>query len=228
MLVILSAGIAPGLAFLSYLYLKDQYEQEPFRYVLKTFVYGMLITFPILFIQSVFEIEGITFPLWGQAFLTAGLLEEFFKWFVLFFIVIQSINFDDPYDGIVFGASVSLGFATAENILYLLAHGVSFAFGRALLPVSSHALFGVIMGYYLGKSKFSLSQNVKWVLFSLVIPIILHGTYDYILIRNVPYWPYFMIPFMMFLWWLGLKKVKTVHLLAKGQEPYLIKKSSSF
>ena len=64
------------------------------------------------------------------------------------------MEFDEHYDGIVYGAAVSLGFATVENILYLFANGLESALGRAILPVSSHALFGVIMGYYLGKQSF--------------------------------------------------------------------------
>ena len=71
------------------------------------------------------------------------------------------MEFDEHYDGIVYGAAVSLGFATVENILYLFANGLESALGRAILPVSSHALFGVIMGYYLGKAKFSEGKEKR-------------------------------------------------------------------
>ena len=47
MLVLLSAGIAPGLALLSYFYLRDQYEQEPVITVFKVFLFGAILTFPI-------------------------------------------------------------------------------------------------------------------------------------------------------------------------------------
>ncbi|KPD00870.1 Protease PrsW [Geobacillus sp. BCO2] len=74
------------------------------------------------------------------------------------FFVYDHDEFDEPYDGIVYSASVSLGFATLENILYLLANGVETAIARALLPVSSHALFSVIMGFYFGKAKFAVKS----------------------------------------------------------------------
>ena len=118
MLVILSAGIAPGLALLSYFYLRDQYEAEPITLVFKTFMYGALITFPIMFLQYVLEVEGIIDSNWTTAFISSGFLEEFFKWFILMFAIFQHVDFNEPYDGIVYGASVSLGFATVENILY--------------------------------------------------------------------------------------------------------------
>lgn len=213
MLGILSAGIAPGLALLSYFYLKDEYDSEPISVVSRAFIFGALLVFPIMFIQYVIDVENLVQGDLRHAFFTVSLLEEFFKWFVLFYTVYQHIEFDEPYDGIVYGVAVSLGFATAENILYLVAHGVEHAVGRALLPVSSHALFGVIMGFYLGKGKFSLYSKRKWIGLSLLLPFLFHGIYDYILI-SFEYWMFFMLPFMIFLWWLALRKVKTARLLS--------------
>lgn len=207
MLGILSAGIAPGLALLSYFYLKDEYDSEPISVVFRAFIFGALLVFPIMFIQYVLDAENIVQSEFVHAFFSISLLEEFFKWFILIYTVYQHVEFDEPYDGIVYGAAVSLGFATAENIFYLVANGLETAVGRALLPVSSHALFGVIMGYYLGKGKFSSISKRKWLIFSLLFPFILHGVYDYILIA-IENWIIFILPFMVFLWWLGLRKVK--------------------
>ncbi|MGE8204353.1 glutamic-type intramembrane protease PrsW [Heyndrickxia sp. NPDC080065] len=215
MLVILSAGIAPGLALLSYFYLRDQYEHEPILSVFKAFIFGAFLTFPIMFIQHVLQMEHVFQGNISNAFINIALLEEFFKWFILFFVVYQHEDFNEPYDGVVYGASVSLGFATVENILYLVADGVGAAIGRALLPVSSHALFGVMMGYYFGKAKFTLDRKRKQTLFfSFIIPHLLHGFYDYIILSNTK-WIYYMIPFMLFLWWIALKKVKHAHILTK-------------
>ncbi|MBM7661221.1 RsiW-degrading membrane proteinase PrsW (M82 family) [Bacillus mesophilus] len=213
MLGIITAGIAPGVALLSYFYLKDQYDSEPVSMVVRTFIFGAILVFPIMFIQYVLTEEQVIHSPLMQSFLAAGLLEEFFKWFILFFIAYKHVEFDEIYDGIVYGASVSLGFATAENIIYLFAHGVDIAMGRALLPVSSHALFGVIMGYYLGKSKFTFgSVKKRFLLWSLMIPFILHGLYNFI-IYSIEEWVVFIIPFMIFLWWLGLRKVKLARVL---------------
>jgi len=207
MVAVITAGLAPGLALLSYFYLKDKYEAEPIFMVFRIFIFGALLVFPIMFIQYVLGVEEVFKHSFSQAFLKVALLEEFFKWFILFYTVYQHIEFDEQYDGIVYGAALSLGFATLENILYLLANGVHLAVGRALLPVSSHALFGVIMGFYLGKAKFSPNEKRKWILISFLFPFLLHGMYDYILL-SLKKWIYMMIPFMLFLWWFGLRKVK--------------------
>lgn len=213
MLGIFSAGIAPGLALLSYFYLKDEVESEPIPVVFRTFLYGALLVFPIMFLQHVLETEQLFVNGWMVAFFSSGLLEEFFKWFILFYAVYQHVAFDEPFDGIVYGAAVSLGFASAENIFYLVGNGLEHAIGRALLPVPSHALFGVIMGYYLGKSKFTTSGGKKWIMLSLLVPVILHGSYDYILITQ-EHWLYYIMPFMIFLWWFGLRKVKMARALS--------------
>src|SRR5690625_4617500 len=144
MLAILSAGVAPALALMSFFYLKDQYA-EPIPLIIRTFIFGSLLVLPIMFIQYALQIEWM-FPNIVEAFFISALLEEFFKWFIFIYVIYHHTEFDAHYDGIVYAVSISLGFATVENILYLLVHGIEFAFTRALFPVSSHALFGVEIG----------------------------------------------------------------------------------
>ncbi|KUP06598.1 protease [Bacillus coahuilensis p1.1.43] len=228
MFILLSAGIAPGLAFLSYLYLKDDYDKETAKNIFFAFIYGALVTFPIMFIQSVLAYEGFTFSPLTDAFIYSALLEEFFKWFILFFLIVSMIKLQDSYDGIVMGASVSLGFASAENFLYLLSNGIETAFGRALFPVSSHALIGIVMGYYIGKfaSKQTNPKEIQFLFLSLFIPVFLHGSYDYLILTHLKDWPYYVLPFMFFLWWFALRKVKNAHQLMTVEtlkSPYNIK-----
>ncbi len=207
MFAVLSAGIAPTLALMSFFYLKDRLDSEPLTTVFRTFLYGALLVFPLMFIQYAFMEEGIGQTPLIRSFLLTGLMEEFFKWFIFLYTVYKYTDFDSLYDGIIYGVAISLGFATVENLLYLLAHGVEYAFSRAIFPVSSHALFGVIMGYYLGRAKF-LTKNVRRSqVLALLIPVSLHGFYDFIL-EAVPSWIYVMTPFMILLWMFALRKVK--------------------
>ena len=46
MLVILSAGFAPGLALLSYFYLRDEFETEPVSFIIKDFLVRCHIDIP--------------------------------------------------------------------------------------------------------------------------------------------------------------------------------------
>lgn len=209
MLGMLMAASAPGFALLSFFYLKDKLETEPVLMVIRMFVAGALLVFPVMVLQYTFKSSIFLFPSM-QAFVVTALPEEFFKWFVVFFLAYFHYNFNLQYDGIVYAVAVSLGFATVENILYLSIYGVEHALFRALLPVSSHALFGVIMGYYFGKAKFNQKtrKRMKYLLYSLFIPIMLHGTYNYILLQGNEWWIYAIVPFMIGLWCYGLYKVK--------------------
>lgn len=213
MVSIISAGIAPGFALLSYFYLKSEYGKEPLREVFRVFVLGTILVFPIMFIQYVLNVEQVIPNVFFESLISAGFLEEFFKWFVLYFTVYKFTHFDEHYDGIVYGVSISLGFATIENILYLFSYGLEYALGRAFFPVSSHALFGVIMGYYLGKAKLALKkEDNHYIFLSFFVPFLLHGIYD-LLLHFGCYWLYATVPFMIFLWWLALKKVKKARLV---------------
>ncbi len=214
MIILLTVAIAPGLALFSYFYLRDQFAGEPSKLLFQSFVYGAVLTFPILFVQYVFDAEGVFVNPFIQNIVFSSVIEEFFKWLVLLIAVYRHVDFEDPYDGILYGASISLGFATVENILYIFEFGLQTAFIRAFLPVSSHALFGVVMGYYFGKAKFSKNKKRRrWIGWALASSIILHMAYNASLYiyDNIMYGA---IPFMLFLWWFGLRKVKQAHLLS--------------
>ncbi len=211
---LLTAAIAPGIALLVYFYLKDIYASEPIVMVLRIFLVGFLIVLPIMAIQHGFVALWGDQPLVYSFFISAG-VEETIKWFVLYYLIYNHIEFDEHYDGILYAVAVSLGFATVENVMYALTNPASFGYLliRALLPVSGHALFGVLMGYYLGKAKFSNgNKGRRYLWFSIFIPIFWHGIYDWIMLTMVRNWVWFIVPLMLFLWYFGMAKVRRANL----------------
>jgi len=212
MIATIGASVAPGIALLSYFYLKDKFEPEPLHMVARTFIFGVLLVFPVMVLQFGLQ-EEITFGILGKSFLIAGFIEEFFKWFIIYVTVFKHVEFNEAYDGIVYAVAVSLGFATLENFIYLYSYGLNEAFMRALLPVSGHALFGVFMGYYLGKGKFEpeLRKQRLYMLLSLFLPIFFHGVYDFILYSISTYYLWIIIPFMIILWIASLRRVSKVN-----------------
>ncbi|ACT01034.1 glutamic-type intramembrane protease PrsW [Paenibacillus sp. JDR-2] len=207
---VLTAAVAPGISLLTYLYLKDRYDAEPIHMVVRMFLLGVLIVVPIVVIQRGLQLWfGDHQPMLFSFVESAG-IEEFLKWFVLYHMIYNHTEFDEPYDGIVYAASISLGFATLENVMYAIYSPSTFGtlLMRALLPVSGHALFGVMMGYYVGKAKFATSSKRNiYLAISLCLPLLLHGTYDYIMISFKTNWIYVIIPFMVALWVWGLRKM---------------------
>jgi RsiW-degrading membrane proteinase PrsW (M82 family) len=206
---VLAAAIAPGLALLAYFYWKDKYDTEPLSMVAKLFLTGVLIVLPVMIVQ-----RGLTLW-WGESpvlfsFVISAGVEEFFKWFVLYHFIYNHTEFDEPYDGIVYATAVSLGFATLENVMYAFMQPATFGslMVRALLPVSGHALFGVMMGYSFGKAKFTSGKKVGLILtMALLLPIAWHGLYDLMMVRMTQAGMWTIVPFMFMLWLLGIRHV---------------------
>ncbi|QJD87966.1 glutamic-type intramembrane protease PrsW [Cohnella herbarum] len=210
---ILAAAIAPGVALLAYFYWKDRYDTEPVSMVLKMFLTGMLIVLPIMIVQRSLMIWWGESPFTFSFIISAG-VEEFFKWFVLYHIIYNHTEFDEPYDGIVYAVAVSLGFATLENVLYAFLEPATFGtlMMRALLPVSGHALFGVFMGYSLGKAKFSVGKDVRFHLWlAFLLPTVWHGVYDFLMLTVPSTWIWLVVPFMFLLWFGGMRKVNSAN-----------------
>lgn len=207
MIAILSVGIAPIVALMSFFYLKDQY-QEPIGLIIRSFILGALLVFPIMFIQYAIVSEGLYMNIFLESFVQVAFLEEFLKWFIFMFAMYHHDEFDDHYDGIVYAVAISLGFASVENVLYLLTNGIEYGISRAIFPVSSHALFGVIMGYYFGKAKLSESHTNANRALAFFIPFTLHGIYNFILQSLTSSWLYVLVPFMIALWMFGLHRMK--------------------
>jgi RsiW-degrading membrane proteinase PrsW (M82 family) len=209
LLSVLAAAIAPGAALLAYFYWKDRYDAEPLSMVIKLFLTGMLIVLPAMIVQ-----RGMTLWLgdspWTFSFLISAGVEEILKFFVLYHIIFNHTEFDEPYDGIVYATAVSLGFATLENVLYAFLQTTTFGtlMLRALLPVSGHALFGVIMGYSLGRAKFSQGRKAKYHLWmAMLLPLVWHGAYDFMMLTVTSDWMWVAVPFMFLLWFRGIRRV---------------------
>ncbi len=147
-------AFAPGIFWLWYVYQKDRWEPEPRTLVVKTFLWGMVCALPVALLEAPFY--------WSEFFLivvAAPVIEEYAKYFVVSRTVYKQIDFSEPMDGIVYSAAAALGFASVENLLYLITaqsqHMLTPVFlGRAVFSVPGHVLFSTIWGAALGRAKF--------------------------------------------------------------------------
>jgi RsiW-degrading membrane proteinase PrsW (M82 family) len=134
-------------------------------------------------------------------------------------LVRKAPAFDQYYDGIIYAVFVSMGFALIENIMYVMNGDMTTVITRAVMAVPGHMLFAVAMGYYFSMSKFDSPQKAKvHVAMSLAVPMLLHGTYDFLLMYTgaksshsplmaVGIIIVFVI-FDIYLWKLGIKRIK--------------------
>ena len=112
-----------------------------------------------------------------------ALVEEFSKYIIVRFYAQKKNEFNEPFDGIVYAVMVSMGFAALENILYTYQYGFGVGVTRAFTAVPAHATFGIIMGYFMGKAKFS-NNSIKLNLLGLLFATLFHGSYDFFLFIN--------------------------------------------
>jgi RsiW-degrading membrane proteinase PrsW (M82 family) len=183
-------AVAPAVVLLGFFYLKDRYEREPLPHLLAAFGLGLFAMLAARGIAGTLEgwVSAEWLALGGEpaklfdAFVLAGLCEEFSKWVILMAAVFHWEEFDEPLDGVVYGAAIALGFATLENVLYVARLGISVAWTRALFAVPTHALCGGSMGYYAGRSKFD-HGTALWRdrMLCLLLPVTFHGLYNYAL-----------------------------------------------
>jgi RsiW-degrading membrane proteinase PrsW (M82 family) len=181
---LLALALAPGVAIAIYIYLKDKHEREPLSLLLISFLYGVLSTAVTLFISLPLDFiflinEQNVVHQFGNAFFKVALVEEFSKFIFIRFILYNNKNFNEPFDGIVYACMVGMGFATLENIIYVFQYGAPTGFIRIFTAVPAHATFAVLMGYFLGKAKFTHRKELYYSFLALLIPTAFHGAYDY-------------------------------------------------
>lgn len=185
-LLLLVAAIAPVALMLHFVYIRDKYEREPLQRVLLVFFIGCLSVIPAAIFESLW-LENPEWGLWGIAFTTfcvVAFSEELVKYWTLRLVAVNHPSFNEVYDGIIYAVAASLGFATVENIMYVFfsgPEGWSVAVMRALLSVPGHALWGVMMGYYIGQARFTDDPRRRRMLVwtGLGTAIFWHGLYDF-------------------------------------------------
>lgn len=190
---LLALALAPGIAIMWFIYSKDRYEREPLKALVNSFFLGMLGILPAILLQfGGIKLLNLLMPANGwtyyilMAFIVVALTEELTKFIMLRSYAFPRQFFNEPFDGIIYGVMVAMGFATLENIGYVMEHGFETGILRMFLSVPAHATFGVLMGYYVGLAKFTHNRQSKQLMVrGLLLAIFFHGLYDLFLFVQV-------------------------------------------
>jgi len=214
----------PGLLILTYFIFSDRFK-EPKKVIITTFILGMVIGYPAgylnYYIEQIFSNGNIiNDALVGGAF-AGALVEEILKFLILYFYIFKHKEFNEPMDAIVYGIVVSLGFALNENYDYVYNLAEQFnttswqiALARSYSAIPMHAACGVIMGFYFGQNYF-IEQGRSFSL-ALIVPIIIHGSYNFLLSFNGIYAQAIVVLAIIFCFF--LHKVAKQHQSNKNKE----------
>jgi RsiW-degrading membrane proteinase PrsW (M82 family) len=123
-----------------------------------------------------------------MSFVVSALTEEGLKAIVLIPCLLNEKNFNERLDAIVYSVFLTLGFATVENIIYIVYgnynEAINLAITRGIISIPAHIMFAITMGYYIAKYKFS-NQKRENLFLAILLPILQHGIFNFILmIKN--------------------------------------------
>lgn len=221
-------GLLPSLIWLLFFLRKDSHPESS-RMILKIFFYGMAIAIAAALLEvGIFKIvQGE----WVKAFpllffilyhlLGIALIEEFLKYSVIKYKVLNNPEFDEPVDAMLYMIIAALGFAALENIFALLPVGKPFPLFEAVFISSFrfigatflHALCSGTVGFFLALSLFKTRKRLRLIFLGIGIATLLHGLYNFSIIKTGENVYFILIPIIIliglaFFVSFGFRKVK--------------------
>lgn len=219
-LIAILAGLIPALLWLLFWIREDRKHPEPKKLLALTFFIGMLVVVPVFKLESL-ALEHVSNDtartLWWVV------IEELGKFLAAYFIVLRRKEVDEPIDYVIYMVTVALGFAAAENALFIsnpLSSGLALDslvtgnmrfIGATLLHILASTAVGISMAFAFYKSR---AAKRAYLVGGIVLAIALHAGFNLtIMIGGAQ--SNLIAPFLV---WIGIivilllfEKVKKIH-----------------
>jgi len=188
-LYVLLTTLMPIVAYLIYIYVRDEYKKEPLLVLFIAVMLGIFSAYTFIlggFIDKDI-IEGIFnkkwYECWSTGFLSCAIPGEVAKFIALSIFLLFNKYYDEYVDAVVYSVCIALGFIGIMNGWYLyhnednqLVQGLLSAF--VLIP--AHFTIGTVMGYFFALAK--LRHRAYFYLLALVAAIIVDGCFSSLLL----------------------------------------------
>jgi RsiW-degrading membrane proteinase PrsW (M82 family) len=163
---------------------------EPRKIIALAFLAGMLTVAVVIPIEKFVAVyltnQMLTFTAWS-------VIEEVMKYAAAWIFVLRRREDDEPIDAVIYTVTVALGFAAAENTLFLLSPlagstllqtvvtGNLRFVGATLLHVLSSAVIGLALGlsFYMKKRK-----KRRYVFAGVILACVLHATFNFFILNT--------------------------------------------
>ena len=188
---LLGVTLASALFWMLYVDLKDRRQPEPRRLLLIAFLLGIVawgLTVLGFMALDALNVPSVTMGerRWNAVycFLIVGPLEEGTKALMAYLIVFRWRAFDEPIDGFVYAAAISLGFASMENFYNLPDLDWLGQLARTLALPITHTLFAAIWGFGAAHARLAVPpgrRRLTWQVGTLALGMAAHGLYDYVI-----------------------------------------------
>ena len=188
-LAALAGGILPALAWLWFWRREDAPHPEPRRMIVLAFLVGMVTVAVVIpvekFVAPYLATQTLVFIAWSA-------IEETFKYLAAWLTVLRSKANDEPIDAVLYMVTVALGFAAAENALFLLSPlagetalqtimtGNLRFVGATLLHVLSSAVIGLSLGLSFYKKR---SVQRVYALVGVILASALHALFNFLILN---------------------------------------------
>ncbi|HEY4517138.1 MAG TPA: PrsW family glutamic-type intramembrane protease [Candidatus Paceibacterota bacterium] len=205
-LIAAGGGVLPTFLWLWFWLREDSKHPEPRKLIALAFLAGMVavgLVIPIeQWVAGLLVSQTLIFVAWSA-------IEELMKFAVAWITVLRRRENDEPIDPIIYMLAVALGFAAAENTLFLLSplSGISlsqtiitgdFRFvGATLLHVLASSAIGASLAFSFYRP---WRIRVRYLLAGVILSILLHGLFNFLIMNTAPE---HMIRTFAFVW-LGL------------------------
>ncbi len=191
-MILLLVSLLPPFVLMYMIFKEDKIEKEPPRLLASIFFAGAVSTLLAMLLetlgQRVLLLTGLPessylFQLLMN-FLVIALSEEYVKYRAMRMRTWNNPEFNYRFDGVVYAVFASLGFAAAENVLYVAGLGLGVAVIRAVTAIPLHCITGVFMGHHYGMAKYLESRGQteeagRHGRLSILVPVLIHGFYDF-------------------------------------------------
>lgn len=168
--ILIALILIPSAIWTLFFYLQDRIEPEPTGYVILSFLAGMagasLLGLPLEHkIFATREWMYLSPGFMAAASLTIiGAVFSFVIYAIIRYGFYGSKEFDEPVDGMVYGALAGSGYAFVSSLFYLMKHPefTLFAIGYTTTTnILMYASVGALAGYIVGMGKFS-ERSSTW------------------------------------------------------------------
>lgn len=215
----LLGGVLPALLWAWFWNREDSTHPEPFRLLFAAFVVGMItvaVVIPFQKLTMAFFSGTVMFMIWAA-------IEEIAKYALASATVLSTKENNEPLDPLIYMITIALGFAAAENTLFLitpiaqsgLLEGIltgNFRFlGATLLHVLSSATIGVALALSFYKNT---RTRRTYALYGLILAVTLHGAFNFFILYGGNQGVLQVFAFV----WIGLvalliifEKIKRIH-----------------
>ena len=195
MLLVIDCAAAVAWLFILSLVDRNDPDKRPLAILIRFFLVGFLSIIPTLLLSMI--PHNLELGLWSEAstdfFYQVGFvgpIEEFSKFLVFFLFSMRWRSIHEPSDGMLQAGAVALAFATLENMVYAMNHGLDLLLLRSVLSTTGHVMLALVWGFgftavMFGDTKRRARDYLR--VFMFIYPAaLLHGVSNFLLLSGKP------------------------------------------